>query len=363
MVTRDGKSALPESAGGANVAEDDATAAAASPAPGQVLLQAMTGYVVTQALYAAAALGIADHLITGAMNVDELARLTGSHPLSLARLMRALCSAGLFERIDNGFVATALGRCLVRDAPDSVRASVLVAGAEQYRAWGELLHSVQTGDAAFAHLFGTDSYTYLVQHPEAGRLFDQSMRETGEPLWPLIVAAYDFSAAGTVVDVGGGHGVLLATILQAYPAVRGILYDLPAVVAGAGEYLEAAGVRDRCTLVGGSFFDSVPPGGDVYLLARTLLNWNDGRVRTILAHCRATMAPGARLLLIEPVLPQGPVSFADAFNDLNLLVLGSGRMHTEPEFHELFNTAGFRLTRILPTDSRLSIIEAMRAEP
>ncbi|MHB8576423.1 MAG: methyltransferase [Dehalococcoidia bacterium] len=338
------------------MAEPDAVGAP-EPAPAQILLQAMTGYVVPQALYAAVRLGIADELASGSRDVADLARLTGAQPRALLRLLRALCSAGVFSESDGLFAATNLGRCLARDSGESVYASVLVAGAEQYRAWAELLHSVQTGSAAFEHVFGVGCYDYLAQHPEAGRLFDASMTETGADLPRAVLAGYDFSAARIIVDVGGGHGALLSALLQAYPAAHGILFDLPAVVSGAEPVLQAAGIVARCTAIGGSFFDAVPTGGDVYVLARTLLNWEESRVITILRRCREAMTTDARLLVVEPVLPAGPVAFADAFNDLNLLVLGGGGMYTEVELRALFAAAGLRLLRVHPTGTRLSLIE------
>jgi SAM-dependent methyltransferase len=333
----------------------------ASPEPSQILQQAMTGYVVPQALYVATALGIADQLESGPLGADELARRTGAEPDALKRLLRVLCGVGVFAEFEDGYAPTALGAYLVAGTPDSVRSAVLIAGREQYRAWGELLHSVRTGEAAFPHVSGVGWYDYMAQHPEAGRAFDLSMRETGASLWPQVVRAYDFSAVHSVVDVGGGHGALLAAVLRAHPALRGVLYDLPHVVADAGAFLQAAGVLDRCEVAGGSFFDSVPEGGDLYLLARTLLNWDRPHVLTVLRNCRRVLAPHARLLLLEPVLPERQVTLADALNDLNLLVLGGGRMCTAAELGALLEEGGFSLLRILTTPTRLSIVEGAPA--
>jgi hypothetical protein len=338
-----------------------AQAAPAGPAPSQLVLQLMTGYVIAQALYVAARLGIADYLAGGPLPTAELAALSGAHPPSLARLLRALTSVGVVAESDGAYALAPLGRCLAQDAPDGVRASVLFAGAEQYQAWGELLHSVQTGEAAFRRVFGTGCYDYLAEHPEAGRSFDASMLETGGALGSAVAAAYDFSRARTVVDLGGGHGALLAAILRANADLRGVLFDLPQVVAGAGDLLEAMGVADRCTVIGGSFFEAVPAGGEVYLLARTLLNWPDEDVRRILRRCRDALGPRGRLLVVEPLLPDGAVSAADAFNDLNLLVLGGGRMCTVDELRGLLVEAGLALTRVVPSPSRFSIVEAVPA--
>jgi hypothetical protein len=335
--------------------------AAAAPAPSQLVLQLMSGSVVAQALYVATRLGIADHLTGGPLPVTSLAARTGAHPPTLARLLRALASLGVVREGDGTYALAPLGLALAQNAPDSVCASVLFAGAEQYRAWGDLLHSVQTGEAAFPRVFGADCYAYLTAHPESARSFDASMVETGGALGSAIAAAYDFAGEGTVVDVGGGPGALLAAILQANPGLHGVLFDRPQVVAGAGELLAGLGVADRCTVVGGSFFEDVPAGGDVYLLARTLLNFPDAQVGCILRRCRAALGPAGRLLLIESILPDGTVSAADAFNDLNLLVLGGGRMATLNELRGLLAQADLTLTRVIATPTRVSIAEAVPA--
>jgi O-methyltransferase domain/Dimerisation domain len=334
---------------------------APAPSPTDVLLQVMTSYVLPQALYVVTSLGVATHLVDGPKEVTELARLTGAHPRSLARLLRALVSAGVFVESDGAFGQTALSRCLLPGEPGSVRASVMVAGAQHYRAWGDLLYSVKTGEPAFDHVFGSPCYDYMAANPEAAADFDASMRETGDQQWTQVAAAYDFSRFGTLVDVGGGHGALLAAILQNHPALHGVLFDLPGVVAGAHSYLESLGVASRCTIVAGSFFEGVPSGGDCYLLARTLLNWEVERAQLILEQCRTAVRTGGRLVVAEPLLPPAGVSFADAFNDLNLLVLGGGQMCTEAEIGALLQGAGFRLTAVHTTPTRLSLIEASPA--
>jgi len=339
------------------------TETTASTDPAEALLQVMTAYVVPQALYAFAALGVADCLIEGPQQTETLAGRVGADPSALARLLRALSTVGIVaEAGDGAYAETPLSRCLVRDAPGSVRASVLVAGEQHYRAWGELLYSVRTGAPAFEHVFGRSCYDYLAAHPEAGELFDRSMRETGEPQWDRLVASYEFPASGTVVDVGGGHGALLAAVLRAHPGLRGVLFDLPTVIEGARAYLAGAGVAERCRIVGGSFFDAVPSGGDVYLLVRTLLNWSSEQAALILRRCREAMPPGSRLLVGEPLLPPRTVPFSDAFNDLNLLVLGGGQMLTEAELARLFTRARLRLTRVLPTGTRLKLVEGVTDE-
>jgi hypothetical protein len=238
-----------------------------------------------------------------------------------------------------------------------VRSSVVLAGGEHYQVWGQLLHTVRTGEAAYPIVFGTSCYEHLAEERTSGEHFDRSMTETAGEQWEAVAEACDLSGASTVVDVGGGHGDLLATVLRANPTATGILYDLPAVVAGA-DWFDTPELEGRVTAIGGSFFDGVPAGGDAYLLARTLLNFPRADVRRALRRCRAAMEPGARLLVIEPLLPSGPVSLSDACNDLNLLVLGGGGMASEADLVELLAEEGFRHERTIPTATRLFVIEA-----
>lgn len=331
------------------------------PSPAAVLRQVMTSYIVPQTLFVAAKLGLADQLAGGAKGGDDLAREIGADPGALRRLLRALAAIGVLVQDGERYGLTATGECLRRGVPGSLHSFVLIAGGEQYRAWGDLLHSLQTGRAAFDHAFGVGYYDYLAAHPEEAALFDESMRETGQESFQPVCDAYDFSGVTTVVDVGGGNGSLIAAVLQANPELRGILFDLPHVVRDAAPALAAAGIADRCEVVGGDFFAAVPAGGECYMLARTLMNWDEGRVLTVLRNCRRVMPPAGRLLVVEPVLPAGSVSAADAFNDLHLLVMGGGRMCTEAEFRLLLAEAGFSLTRVLPTAARMSLIEASPA--
>ncbi|MDQ3809571.1 MAG: acetylserotonin O-methyltransferase [Chloroflexota bacterium] len=331
------------------------------PAP-VALLRMMTGYWVSKALHVAAELGVADLLRDGPRPADELASACGAHPPALYRLLRALASVGVFtEGEGRRFALTPLAELLRSDRPDSMRALARMYGSEQYRAWDGLLDSIRTGTPAFDRAFGASYFDYLARSPEAGAVFDQAMTGWTTQVADAVVEAYDFPASGTVVDVGGGRGLLLATILRARPNLRGVLFDLPHVVVGAQPLLAAAGVADRCTVVGGDFFASVPAGGAVYLLAQILHDWDDERCRVILANCRGAMRPDGKLLVVEQVLPPGDEPALGKWLDLHMLVLLTGRERTEAEYRALLGAAGFQLSQVMPTTSGASIVEAVCA--
>jgi hypothetical protein len=326
------------------------------------------GYRVTQTLYVAAKLGIADLLRDGAMSSDELAKTTRTHPAALRRLMRALASLGVLEEDARGrFGLTPVGACLRSDAAGSLRAGALFLGGEEsWRAWGALLHSVTTGTPAFEHVFGKGVFDRHAEHPEQGKIFDEAMVAFTAQVADAVVRAYDFSKFDTVVDVGGGTGAFLAAILRAYARPRGILFDTPSVVARAPGVLAAAGIADRCAIVGGSFFESIPEGGDAYIFKRIIHDWGDEQAAAILATCRRSMKKGARLLVVDEVLPRRAEPFqatAAFLLDLEMLVHApGGHERTEPEFRTLFAAAGFRLTRIVQTAAeRLGVVEGLPA--
>jgi hypothetical protein len=279
--------------------------------------------------------------------------------------VRALAALGVVaEEADGRVSLTPLGTPLRAGVPGSVRDHVrFLAGEWFWRSWGDLLYSVRTGQTAFEHQFGMQVFEYLGHHPEAGAIhhafFTAMARLTSAPL----VAAYDYARFGTIVDVGGNVGSLLSAILQAHPGGRGILFDLPYVVTGAASVLSEAGVVDRCAVVGGDFFESVPSGGDAYILKYIIHDWDDERAMSILTRCREAMGPGATLLIIEQVLPErleaGAVAWQSARLDLQMLVLTSGgRERTESDFRQLLADAGFELRRVVPTQSPFSILEA-----
>lgn len=336
--------------------DDPATDAA----DGAAILQRLThGYQFTQALYVAARLGIPDLLADGPLPVDELAARCDAHAPSLARLLRALATLGVFAEVrPEVFDLSPLAALLRAGVPDSQRAWLLLAGADLYQKWGDLLHTVRTGETTTQHLYGMDSWEWRAQHPEVNAIFNDAMTEQSAKRIRATVAAFDFSPFGTVVDVGGGRGALLTGILRAYPTVRGVLVDLPHVVAGAEAAFASAGVADRASVVAGDFFASIPTGGDAYILSVILHDWNDERASAILANCRRAMGGRGALLLLERVLPAGAArEWEPYFSDLNMLQGLDGRERTEADWRRLLESARFDMRRIVPTGARTSVIE------
>jgi ubiquinone/menaquinone biosynthesis C-methylase UbiE len=322
----------------------------------------LTGYWIAQSLHVAAQLGIADLLKGGPQTVAHLAEATGTHPRSLYRLLRALASESVFAEDEQGrFVLTPLGECLRSDVPNSQRSMAIMNGEEHYRCWGELLYSVQTGQTAFEKLFGQPIFQYLAAHPRQARIFDEGMVGVHGAETKAMLDAYDFRGVGTLVDVGGGNGSLLLTTLQRHPSLRGMLYDRPDVIERARANVKAAGVENRCTLTGGDFFETVPAGGDAYLMRHIIHDWNDEQCRTILRNCRKVVPPSGKLLLIESVIPLGNEPCFAKFLDLTMLVIPGGMERTEAEYRELLASAGFHLARIVPTASVVDVIECVPA--
>jgi hypothetical protein len=240
-----------------------------------------------------------------------------------------------------------------------MRALAIMYGEEQYRAWGSALHSIRTGETAFDAQFGMSYFNYLAQHPESDRIFNQAMTGWTTQLVRAVVDAYDFSCFRTVVDVGGSYGTLLAAILNSNQVARGVLFDQPHVVTAAEQYLVSAGVADRCKIVGGDFFIEVPSGGEVYVLAQILHDWNDERSISILRQCRRAIPAHGKLLVIELVLPPGEKPFFGKWMDLHMLVLAGARERTAEEYRTLFKEAGFELTRVISTYAGPSVVEAV----
>ncbi len=327
------------------------------------LRRMIVGYRLSQALHVAAKLGIADLLAEGPRRAEDLAGVTGSHPSSLYRVLRLLASEGVFEELEEGqFTLTPLAEPLRGDAPDSLRARAIFDGEEwNWHPWGNLLHSTKTGGSAFDHTYGVALFDYLKETPEAATSFDSLMAAQTRP-WALsVVDAYDFADIGTLVDVGGGYGVLLAAILTAHPHLKGVLIDQPHVVAGAGPKLEEAGLAGRCETVAGDFFQSVPDGGDAYILKHVLHDWDDDRCVSILGNCRRAISNQGRLMVIEILVTPGNEPDYGKYLDLNMLVLTKGRERTEAQYRTLFEAAGFTLSRVVATRSELSIIEGRPA--
>jgi O-methyltransferase domain/Dimerisation domain len=334
--------------------------ASSPPSPaGPAMLNMMTSYWISQAIYVAAKLGIADLVQNGPVHHETLAAASESDPPSLYRLMRALASVGIFAETSPGsFGLTPMAEVLSAVAPNSMRALALTYNEELYHAWGDMLYSVQTGQPAFDHVYGMPVFEYFASHPSANAVFNAAMVDWTKRVASAVVAAYDFSSFDTVIDVGGGYGALLTEILRSNPGTRGILFDQPHVVADAASFLHSTGVSERCTSVGGDFFADVPPGGDAYLLAQILHDWGDAQNLTILSRCRSAMPAHARLLVVELVLPETDEPNFGKWLDLHMLAVARGRERTAAEYADLLRTAGFKLTRIVPTESGTSVVEA-----
>jgi hypothetical protein len=322
-----------------------------------------TGFWIAKAIAVAAELGIADYLKDGPKTMQELALAVGAHAGALYRLLRALASVGVFAEEQQGrFTLTPLAALLLSDHPQSWRAAALLNGEPWvWQPWGDLLHSVKTGRPAFEHIFGVEFDAYLAQHRQAADIFQAFMHVATAEEAAAVTPVYDFSALTTVVDVGGGHGALLAALLKRHPHLRGILFDLPQVIADAPPLLAAQGVADRCQVVAGDFFLTLPAGADVYMLKWILVSWDDEQSVRILQNCRRALGSHGRLLVIERIIPPGNEAFFGKLADLNLLVMYKGRHRTEAEYRSLFAGAGFELKQIIPTHSptEFSIIEAI----
>jgi hypothetical protein len=323
-------------------------------------MEMLQGPWIAQAIYAAAALGLADQVAAGPRRPEDLAAAVGAEPAALQRLLRALAGLGIFAEDDAGrFGLTPLAATLQSDVPGSMRAMALLIGSEwHWRAWEDFLTSVRQGGPAFDRVHGLNPFAFFGQHPEAGAVFDRAMTSFTAQVNAAIVQAYDFSGFQTLVDVGGGQGTLLAAILQAQPHLQGVLLDLPAVVEAARPALAAAGVAERCEIVAGDFFGELPRGGDAYLLKNIVHGWNDARAAAILQRCGAAMAADSRLLLVESVIPPGNAPSLGKLMDLEMLVMTEGgRERTEEEFRALLGAGGFQLLGVTPTRSPVSVIE------
>jgi O-methyltransferase domain/Dimerisation domain len=329
------------------------------------LRQIAFGLRASQALYVAAKLNVADHLAQGPLDAEELSRSTEADAAALRRVMRTLCSLGVFAEFPSGkFSLNSTAELLRSDIPGSYRAAVLFAvGEVRWRCWSDLLGTVRAGGGGAERTLGMSLFDFYAAHPEESEIHDQAMRATSAAQVAAIVGAYDFSQAGVAIDVGGGTGELLAGVLTANSLLRGILFDLPHVVAHAQSVFTDNGVMDRVQTVGGSFFESVPAGGNTYLLKTVIHDWNDARATAILANCRRAMTAGGKLLIIERELPEvgAPGQTAEALLlDLEMLVMTpGGRERTRSEFARLLSDTQFRLARVLPTASPLSIFEAV----
>lgn len=324
------------------------------------MLQIISGFWISRAVYVIANLGIPDLLKSGPKTAEELASATDTHAPSLFRILRALVSVGVLNSVEDGrFDQTPLSETLVTDAPGSLRwFAVSELGQEHYPAWGNLMHSVKTGEIAFDNFFGVDIWKYFQQNPEDAAVFNNSMTSVTAHTNEAITSLYDFSQFGTIVDVGGGHGGLITSILEKNPQVKGILFDAAEVIEGARPKIEAAGLADRLETVAGDFFKSVPEGGDAYVMKWIIHDWDDEKSNTILKNIRSRMQANSKLILVDCVVPETDEPHFSKFIDLNMLVMTGGKERTEKEFAQILEAAGFKLLRVIKTDVPHSIVEA-----
>jgi hypothetical protein len=331
--------------------------------PGPSVLDLITSGWVAQSVYTVTKLGIVEALRDGPQTVDAIAERVGADPDAVYRLMRMLASRGVFtSKRHRRFALTPMGGALLADAPDSMRGYALFVGDPlHWEHWGQLSQSVLTGKCAIEHVRGKPTFEWFDDVPELAAVFNDGMTSISKMETPLVVAAYDFSQFSTIVDVGGGHGLLLAEVLRQSPDSNGILFDAESVVEGAPAVLEPAGVAHRCTTVGGSFFESVPAGGDAYLLKHIVHDWDDETSVQILRNVRAAMKPDATVLIVETVVPDDDREHLSKLIDLEMLVAATGKERTEAEYVELLRQAGFRFTRTVATVGPASLVEAVAA--
>jgi hypothetical protein len=298
------------------------------------------GYYLAQAIYVTAKLDIADRLRDGPQTAGQLARATGTHARSLYRLLRTLAGSGIFAQDVGGrFRLTELAELLCGDVDGSLRAEALCVGETHYAAFGELLHSVQTGRPGFDRAFGMPLFDYLAANQEVAQAFDAALTDLRSRATAAMLDGYDFSGVTRLVDVGGGTGSLLSALLTRYASMRAVLFDLPHVVEQARVFLDAAGLQDRCALVGGDFFASVPAGGEVYLLRHILHDWDDDEATRVLVNCRRATNGAGKLLLVESVIQPGNEPSLGKALDLVMLAVTGGTERTEPEYRALVERA------------------------
>lgn len=330
-----------------------------NPQPPALFLMA-TSYWLSQAIYVAAKLGLADLLKDGPKLCSELAVATGANPSALFRLMRALSSAGVFVHLPcDRFALSSAGENLQSHVPGSLRSIVITIGEIHYQAWGDLLQSVRTGSPAFTKVFGTDLFEYLQRNAEAADAFNGGMTDLSSLLAYAVLMAYDFSGISSLVDIGGGQGKLLRRIVELNPGTKGIVFDLEPAIEAARQDLGSDACGGRCAAVAGDFFASVPGGADAYILCGVIHDWDDDHSFRILRNCHTAMSRNGRLLLVEMVVPEMGADCFSKLLDLNMLVMTGGRERTRAEFVTLLETAGFKLAKIVPTIAPQCVIEAI----
>ncbi|RPH80518.1 MAG: methyltransferase [Nitrospiraceae bacterium] len=330
----------------------------------ELMLNLTIGHWVARLIHVAAKLKLADLLKKGPRTVEDLAAAADVQPQALYRILRALASVGIFAETKNRrFKLTPLAATLRTDVPASLHGWALMINDNwQWDAWKELLYGAKTGEMPFLKAHGIPIFEYFEKRPEDLQVFGESMTSISRTENPTVPAAYKFSGIRTLVDVGGGHGSLLATILKANPKLKGVLYDQPSVIARAekDQHMTAKGIKDRCRLESGSFFEAVPKGGDAYIMKYILHDWNDEECVRILRKCRDAMNEKGKVLVVDTVIAPGNDPSWGKLLDIQMLIIG-GRERTKKEFAAMFAEAGLRLTRVVPTKGPLSIVEGVHA--
>jgi SAM-dependent methyltransferase len=331
--------------------------------PHAVMARMMSGYAVSQMIYAAARLRIADLLDAGPQTIDDLSSGIGVNRDALARVMRGLTVVGVVAVDDDGrFRGTTLSRLLLSGAPGSMHSLALLTD-QSYRVWGEILATIETGAPAFDRCFGMSRFEYLRQHADQATAFTRAMSGMLQQNAAVVVAAFDFSRCRRIVDVGGGLGVLISAILAANPDARGVLFETAAVAEEAKRSIASGDLAERCDVVAGDFFESAPAGGDAYVLSQTIHNWNDSQAVQILRTCRSAMAPDGTVLVIEMLMPPrldgSPMEYPLVMTDLQMMLMTGGKERTEAEHRLLLESAGLRLRNVIRTRGPLAILEAV----
>lgn len=320
------------------------------------LMRLVSGFQASQAISVIAELGIADVLKNDALHIDAIAQATECHPRSLYRLLHMLASVGVLEELaGEHFKLTPLGECLRFDSPSKRSAWARYAGRPYvWESWGAMMHSVKTGESSFGHLHGANLWEWRSRRSDETEIFDAAMSELSGAAGTAIASGYDFSAFNVIVDVGGGQGALAAVLAQ-HENTKGILFDLPHVVVKAQDVLRAAGVTDRCEIVGGDVFKAVPEGGDAYLIKSVLMDEDDDQAIAILKACRSAMRQSGKVVVVEHLLtpPNGPDV---SFSDMTMMIMTGGRERTREEFSELFSTGGFHLEQVVSTKSPFTLL-------
>jgi hypothetical protein len=334
-----------------------------TPDPARQVLQVAVGYAASAALYTAITLNVADHLASGPKDVSELARMSGANEDALFRVLRLLASLGVFaETGSRQFALNPAAELLRKDVPGSLRGmAVFLPDPFHFRTYANLLDSVTTGKPAVDTTVGMPVFEYLAKNPDYSKVFNDAMTALSAPVIAAALEAYDFGQIGVLVDVAGGHGEVLLSILKKHANVRGVLTDVGHVIDGAKPRIAAAGLADRCQAVPCDFFRAVPEGGDAYIMKHIIHDWDDGRATTILKNIGSAMgAKRGKVILLESVIAAGSAPDFGKFLDIEMLAMPGGRERSADEFRALFAGAGFELTRVVPTKSPLSVVEAVR---